>query len=44
MGERLTYQEIGEILGISGERVRQLDGKAMEKLRKLDFSEFKEIF
>jgi len=30
----LTYKEIGELLNISGERVRQIKERALKKMRK----------
>ena len=34
MREGMTYREIGEVLGISGERVRMIEATALRKLRR----------
>ena len=34
MRDGMTYREIGEVLGISGERVRMIEATALRKLRR----------
>ena len=34
MKDGMTYKEIGEVLGISGERVRTIEATALRKLRR----------
>ncbi|OAO83266.1 hypothetical protein A0O32_0369 [Anoxybacillus flavithermus] len=34
-GEEMTLQEVANVYGISRERVRQIDNKALEKLKKM---------
>lgn len=34
MRDGMTYREIGEVLGISGERVRMIEAQALRKLRR----------
>jgi RNA polymerase primary sigma factor len=35
LGEKPTFQRLGELLGISKERVRQLEQRALAKLRQM---------
>jgi DNA-directed RNA polymerase sigma subunit (sigma70/sigma32) len=35
----VTLRELAEVLGISAERVRQLEGLALDKLRRSEFLE-----
>ena len=38
-GQSLSLRQVGKVLGISAERVRQLEGVALEKLRKSSFAQ-----